>query len=72
MQEATIMIDALAIERQEVALIFEAERQGSIIEFRNDTSPQALLGVGLVTAPRQTSGTSPEHAWDVGYGNGKR
>jgi len=46
-QEAQIMADMLAIERKECALIFEAERQGSIIHFRNDCSPQAVLGVRL-------------------------
>ncbi|MBR0870041.1 hypothetical protein JQ633_06710 [Bradyrhizobium tropiciagri] len=67
-QEAAVLQDILAIERREVALIFVAEAQGTIIDFRPDTSPQALLGVRLVTAPRQASGSSPEHAWDVAYG----
>jgi hypothetical protein len=44
-QEAQNMADMLAIERKECALIFEAERQGSIIHFRNDCSPQGGMSI---------------------------
>jgi hypothetical protein len=37
MQEAQIMADMLAVERKECALIFAAEAQGSVIDFRPDT-----------------------------------
>ncbi|MET4198749.1 hypothetical protein [Bradyrhizobium sp. LA6.12] len=53
--EATIIADALAIERSEVALIWHAEAQGEVIDFRSDTSALALLGLKLVTAPPSTS-----------------
>jgi hypothetical protein len=52
-QEAQIMADMLAVERKECALIFAAEAQGSVIDFRPDTSVQALLGIRLVTAPHR-------------------
>jgi hypothetical protein len=50
---ATIMVDALAIERLECALIFAAEAKGEVIDFRADTSAQSVLGVRLITAPYQ-------------------
>jgi hypothetical protein len=43
--EAQIMADALVIERSEGALIWHAEAKGEVIDFRSDTSPQAVLGV---------------------------
>ncbi|MCP3459763.1 hypothetical protein [Bradyrhizobium sp. CCGUVB23] len=46
-QEAQVLSDMLAVERREVALIFAAEAQGTMIDFRPDTSPQALLGLRL-------------------------
>ena len=61
--EAEISASALAVERSEIACILAAEAQGEIIDFRADTSPQALLGVRLVNQPRAnpSPGTSPEH-----------
>jgi hypothetical protein len=53
------------IERAEVALIRAAEQEGVLIDYRGDTSAQALLGIELATAPRSGVGTSPEHAYDV-------
>ena len=50
-QERQINEDMLTVERQEVALIFKAQRDGAAIEFRPDTSPLALLG--LAFGPRQ-------------------
>jgi hypothetical protein len=65
--EATIMADALVIESNECVLIWHAEAKGEVIDFRGDTTPQALLGVKLVTAPRANpSGTSPEHVITFG------
>jgi len=49
-------------------LIWAAEAKGEAIDFRSDTTPQALLGVRLVTAPRAnpSPGTSPEHVITFG------
>ena len=66
--EAQIGSDVLAIERAEVSLILAAEAQNNeIIDFRADTSPQALLGVRLVNQPRAnpSPGTSPMHAFNI-------
>jgi hypothetical protein len=47
------------IERAECGLIWAAEAQGEVIDFRSDTTPMAVLGLRL---PRASSlGTSPEH-----------
>jgi hypothetical protein len=60
-------MDYLAAERSEVACIWTAEAQNNeIIDFRHDTSPQALLGVRLVNRPRDNgSGSSAGHAFDI-------
>ena len=53
----------------EVALILAAEAtKGEVIDFRSDTTPQTLLGVRLVTAPRAdpSPGTSPQHVITFG------
>jgi hypothetical protein len=65
--EAQISSDMLAIERAECALIWHAEANGEVIDFRSDTSPMAVLGVRLLTAPRAnpSPGTSPMHAFDI-------
>ena len=41
--------------------------QRETIDWCADTSPQALLGVRLVNAPRAnpSPGTSPQHAFDI-------
>jgi hypothetical protein len=60
--EAQIMADTLMIERAECGLIWAAEAQGEVIDFRSDTTPMAVLGLRLVNQPRASSlGTSPEH-----------
>jgi hypothetical protein len=64
--EAQINMDYLAAERSEVACIWAAEAQGEVIDFRSTTTPMAVLGLRLVNQPRaSSSGTSPEHAYDV-------
>jgi hypothetical protein len=66
-REAQIGGLMLEAERAECSLIFHAERKGEIIDFRVDTSPQALLGVRLVTRPHAdpSPGTSEGHAYDI-------
>ena len=54
---------ALAIERSECVLIWAADAKGEVLDFRNDTTPQAVLGVRLITAPRDVPGTSPGMSW---------
>lgn len=49
-QEAVILSDTLAVEREEVGLIDLAATQGNSIQYRADTSPLAVLGLTLVTA----------------------
>jgi hypothetical protein len=63
--EAETMGDLLDIERQEAALVWQAQAQGLPIEHRADISPLALLGVRLVTIPRTTElpETSPGYSW---------
>ena len=58
------MADALLIERSEVALILAAEAKGEIIDYRANTTPQALLGVRLVSAPYRAP-DQDGHSWDV-------
>ncbi|MFG3595539.1 hypothetical protein [Bradyrhizobium sp. RDI18] len=65
-KEAQIMADALLIERSECALIWAAESKGEVLDFRGDTTVQAVLGLTLVQRPRANpSGTSPEHAFNI-------
>jgi hypothetical protein len=64
--EARISGDMLAVERSECALIWAAESDGEVFDFRADTSPLAVLGLTLVTAPRvAASGSSWQHALDI-------
>jgi hypothetical protein len=65
--EAQIMHDVLMIERSEVACIWAAEAQGAVIDFRGDTSPQSLLGVRLVAAPRAVPSpdSNARHAYEL-------
>ena len=67
---AQITADELLIQRAECSLIWHAEAQGEIIDFRADTSPLALLGIQLRTAPaiNPSPGTSRDHGYDVVYG----
>ena len=63
--EAQIMADALMIERAECSVIWHAEAKGEVIDFRADTSPQALLGVRLVTGPPLMLGTTVGHSYEI-------
>lgn len=55
---AEIAVDVLAVERMEVALIRLAESKGGeVVDYRHDTSAQALLGCRLITAPYR----EPDH-----------
>jgi hypothetical protein len=65
-REAEALGDLLDIERQEAALVWQAQAQGLPVEHRADISPLALLGLQLVSAPRAAPPpTSPEHAYDI-------
>ena len=66
-EEARIAGLLLEAERREAACIWAAEaKDGTIIDFRSTTAPQAAIGVRLVTRPHAPqSGTSPEHAIDI-------
>jgi len=63
--EAQITGDMLAVERSESGLIWHADAKGDVIDFRADTSAQAVLGVRIVTAPRVAAGTSVGYAYDL-------
>jgi hypothetical protein len=67
-QEAELMGDLLAVERDEAALVWSAMAQGLPAEHRNDCAPAAILQVRLLTAPHTNGsrGSSWMHAWDVG------
>ena len=66
-REAQISADVLAVKRSECSLIWAAEAKGEVIDFRAETTPQAVLGVRLVTAPRAnpSPGSSPLLAYDI-------
>jgi hypothetical protein len=62
-REAEVMGDLLAVERDECALVWQAQAQNLPCEHRSDINPVALLGLRLVTAPRAPNGpSSPERA----------
>jgi hypothetical protein len=70
-QEAEVMGDLLACERDEAALVWQAQSQNLPVEHRGDINPVALLGVRIVTAPAvNRQGTSPMHAYDIVGGGG--
>jgi hypothetical protein len=70
--EAEVMGDLLAVERDECALVWQAQAQNLPCEHRSDCSPLALLGLRLVTAPRAPPPpTSPEHGYNI-VGGGRR
>jgi len=50
--EAEVMGDRLTVERDEGALVWQAQAQHLPVEHRAGISPLALLGLRLVTAPR--------------------
>ena len=56
--------DLLAVERDESALVWQAQAQGLPVEHRSDIDPRALLGVVLV-APSGSRGTSPERVLTI-------
>ena len=66
-QEAEVMVDLLAVERDESALVWRAMDERLPVEHRANCSPQAILQCRLETAPRSSppSGSSPMHAWDI-------
>jgi hypothetical protein len=67
--EAEVMGDLLAVERDESALVWQAQAQGLPCEHRADCSPLAILQLRLITAPRADApGTSAGHAWDITFG----
>jgi hypothetical protein len=57
------MGDLLAAERDEAALVWQAQAQGLPVEHRADISPLAILQVRLVTTPRADAAeTSPGYS----------
>jgi len=60
------MGDLLAAERDEAALVWQAQAQGLPVEHRADISPLAILQVRLVTTPRADAAeTSPGYSWPL-------
>ena len=58
--------DLLAVERDESALVWQAQAERLPVEHRADCAPQAILQVRLVAATRaNVAETSPEHGWNV-------
>jgi hypothetical protein len=66
-QLVAISIQALGVERMEVALIWHAEAKGEVIDFRANTTPQAVLGVRLITAPHREPNYGG-HSWPISFG----
>ena len=64
---AQIITDMLAVERSECSLIWAVDAEGTVIDFRATTTPEAVLGIRLITvAPRVAApGTSADHAYDI-------
>ena len=72
--EAQINSDMLLIERAECSLIWhnaEASNGEVVIDFREGTSPLAILGCKLVTAPAVSS-SNELYAYDIFGGGGRR
>lgn len=67
-QEAEVQGDLLAVERDEAALVWSAMAQNLPVAHRADSSPLAILGCRLETAPRvnPSPGTSPQHVITFG------
>jgi hypothetical protein len=63
--EAEVMGDLLAIERDETALVWQAQSQNLPIEHRADINPVALLGLQLITRARVSEApeTSRGYSW---------
>jgi hypothetical protein len=65
-QHIARLVQLLAVERNEAALVRQAQSQSLPVEHRADISPLALLRLWLITAARVTNGhTSPDHAYDL-------
>ena len=72
-QEAVVLGDLLAVERDEAALVWRAMSERLPVDHRADCAPQAILQCMVVTAPRlDVSGSSREHAIDVIHHSGQR
>ena len=72
-QEAEVMADLLAVERDEAALVWRAMDERLPMEHRADCAPQAILRCMIVIAPSVTaSGTSREHGIDIVDHSGRR
>jgi hypothetical protein len=68
-REAEVMDDLLATERTEAALVWRAMDEKLPVEHRHDCSPQAILQVALITAPRAIDGPSTTPlAYDIVLG----
>jgi hypothetical protein len=64
-QEAEVLSDLLAVEHDEAALTWRAINEKMPIEFRDDISAAALLGVEVVVAVSNGRGTSAEHGFNI-------
>ncbi|MGY4434844.1 hypothetical protein ACVWWO_007321 [Bradyrhizobium sp. F1.13.1] len=65
--EAEVMGDLLAVERDEAALVWQAQAQGLPVEHRADCNPLAILQCVLRTVPRSDAlpETSPGLSWPM-------
>jgi hypothetical protein len=65
-QEAVVMSDLLATERDLSSLIWRGQAEGLQVEF-GEINPVAILGLKLVTAPRADPSpeTSPGYSWPM-------
>ena len=65
--EAEVQGDLLAVEREESALVWQAQSENLPAEHRADVSVVALLSIALVAAPRADAspGTTPGLSWPL-------
>jgi hypothetical protein len=65
--EAEVMADLLAVERDECALVWQAQSQNLPCEHRADVSVAALLSIALFTTPRAVAfpETTPGYSWPL-------
>ena len=65
--EAEVMGDLLAVERDECALVWQAQAQNLPCEHRADCAPVAILNLALIAAPRSVASpeTSPGYSWPM-------
>ena len=72
-RQAEVLGDLLSTERDESFFIRRGQREGLPVEHRSDCSPEGILQVASIVAPRVTaSGSSREHAIDVVHHSGQR